>query len=330
MTDKFFLGDIGPNKQNIEISDANAEELRVSHETIILLEEVENAFGLLGNAYLEFEEYLVRHCFRYSFDPYGARTADYFQVERDELNLKFVSFLATASAYRDQTISRIGKLNKLHSEPSIDFDALHEGLKKESFTFRLMDRFRNHALHHRLPVGGFGFKSFNDCPIEATETQLRRVRITSTPTVLAKDILDNKKMGSLRSQVSQLDARRIDIKYLVRSYVSGMAFLQRQLREQTEKLVTDAVGNISEANDLYRETTGRKPEGLHFVGSDGTGRMKSVFIDYDRMSRIRTMRNRWRGLERAKVTYISSEVEPSQGSFPAFDDDLWIPPGKKS
>lgn len=230
---------------NVKISADEFKELEQSRYTIRALRDIEDLFALVVTAFTELEKYLLTSSVVYLIDPFVEKNdmERFFDSFRDTLNLHLLTLLTAARTYEEQTCKRIGSIRKVINEFDYDPKPAFSCSFDDSFEYRVMHGLRNQSLHAQLPIDGSSFgrvRQSQDGKLGSDTPS--RDRITINPYFLSCDIIKAKKFrAKTRHEVEALGLKKLDMKFLLRSYVAQLSIIHCKVRSETETVLSEAL-----------------------------------------------------------------------------------------
>lgn len=209
--------------QSFSISRSDFEEARQKKNLVVELLSLEERFNILLENYAEFERELLNLTLdeALSFGGEWNRFADQLHV----VNRRLVNLLTTCKLYIDQLHHSLSELVGKDHAVTTSVEARKSEAYDNRFGYRVMEALRNHVQHRGLPVHRIKYQSkWND------DRSLRRHRtkIILEPQRLAED--PKFKKSVLREMQEKSD--KLNLKPLVRDYLSGIIAVHQHVREQ--------------------------------------------------------------------------------------------------
>lgn len=314
-------------REGLKIGSVYAQEIIQARKYIVAVREVEDAFGLMGRAYVEFEECTHSLTVNYYFDERKLDIYRFFDHCRAKLNLRVVNFLSSARSYDDYLRSRSDILDEespAESKTKIILSRYYD----ESFEFRVVSSLRNHAIHHQLPVGTISFpleiKFENE---ENFKSSKSRTRAKLVVLIDHNSMVENVKLNrKIRTELSKITQSSINLRFLLSGFVSAVAGVQKELRNIWLPCVDSRLETLKRAQEEYFSFAGGGNYNLYLVEIVDGVEVMSITINHDRLSIVKDAMRRWSGLETARRVYFSSEINRIKDVFPLEDPKLWVAP----
>lgn len=259
---------------------------------------IEEKLTLVLENYVEFEqELLTKTIDHLVFNPenWSAGMAHLYAVSRRLLNL-----LTLGRLYLDQVTHDIGFLYGSNSELKDLIQQKKSSIYDDSLGFRAMEALRNYTQHRGLPVHNIehsGMWRDEDARGFATNIMTPYLRTSK----LRVD-------GGFKAAVlSELEALgdKIDIKPLVREYVSGIGAVHEYIRQQIADDVSEWDQLIQGAVDEYKATGQEKTIGLFAV------EQSPEITDKVAISDQLTSRRKWLRLRTPNLQHFEKHVVTS-------------------
>lgn len=289
---------------------------------IALLFKFEDSYKLLSDSVYEFELHLLDLGLRYQLGR--ANTEGYerfFDEARQTINLKLISLLTSGRIFIEQATSLFNKMGRTEDAKSVfsnEFD--------KNFQYRLGEALRNHSLHHSLPLSRNVFsrkKLYEDGRF--AEDSRTRDRFSINPQISVEDFLSAGKMRSkTKAEVEALSVKYLDLKYVIRGYVSGLARCHARLRGETAAAIEESINSIEGL--VAHCVLDNKKEAYFYIGSCGSKEreVSTIEICPKKLRRIKDVRSESDAISRLPLSFLSSEVTKRKDSYPPSDSELWI------
>lgn len=291
------------------ISKEDFETILVSRDRFFNALQIEDVFDLLIENFVEFENDLLNLSMRRMlFHDWDWST---FRGDMALINRRLLNLLATARAYRDHTQRIISVTYGSQSDLLVRLAGSFSHQFDSSEGFRVMEALRNYSQHRGLLVFRLSYNNSLDTPRRLDS----RSQCTCIPCLSLKTLREDRAFKTI--VLDQLDptADLLDIRPLVRQYISGFGSAHRQLREWMKDDVSRWRDALLSVQDRYQAECESQVLGLAAVERDfrgGTVRHVQVFRDflfeYDRLVR-KNLR-----MDRIELKYVSSApIEPVRG-----------------
>lgn len=311
----------------MQISGARFGEIARAKKVHSALFDIEESFGLLAESYLQIEEFL----FTSSIDHYfrsgrTGRLDTYIDSTRNALNLRLLSFLSAAGAYKDHSLKRSSALQKRNAT-TIPLKLIFSEIFDESIEYRVMDSLRNHSVHHDLPIDLITYNISASYPSGRYKAgQPMRKRVTFNPVIKSRALAKNKKINrNTRLEMSAIEPRFLDLKFFLRGYVSLLYAAHDKLRQHTETLLTGSIDSLSLANSELAAIKGGGAKAVCATSYDGDSVDEKLYIETVRILQIQERRKDWRALRAAQSAYFSTEILSKKDVSPVSHSSIWLP-----
>ncbi|KEO56144.1 hypothetical protein [Thioclava pacifica] len=310
----------------LEISETKYLKLKNAATAIDLIQEVEDNFDLFASAFIELEEYQMSATIRYYYSTDRSEDLDrLFEDIRPKLNLKLVGFLTASRSYDEQIHQRADALIKISSDLEIDLRKEFSKVYNESFEYRVMYYLRNHAQHHRPPLGRLSFSHSNQWESYPKSQSPVRSRISINPKLNIDDLLNSKKIKqTVRGEIERLKAKHLDLKFFTRGFVQEIYKIHQTFRNSTEDELLKLLDTIKGANEDLAAFAGKACDYPVLEKKGGNGNNEKTLLDYSHQARVLDKRKLWAGLAWVQRGYISSEISFAADTFPKSDEEVWI------
>lgn len=318
-------GFIGGKSVNIDF--ARYESLAKSKEVISIIWETEEAFTLMVNSFIEFEDYLLRASLELLFQRDLQKDSEaYFDDVRQSVNLRVVGFLTATRMHEEQLYRRASQITKLKAEP-IDIKPAFSQEYDEKLEYRVMHALRNHSLHNELPIRGVTFGTVSQSSSgKPKDGSPGRHRVSIIPKIKVKDFCDSDKIKqSIQKEVLELGFKNLDLRFFSRVFLACIARCHERFRELTENALVAALADLKDAHDQLEKAKGDKPSHISVKQLDDDEVVEEHYVDYSRRRRLQELRKYWTGLKWNQLGYVSSEIVQSKDTYPMDHAELWIP-----
>jgi len=210
---------------HIPISRGRYDKLAESREIIQKALQLEQTLGIVIENFIEFEEALLEVSLREAYVLND--DSEKMMVNRIRFNRLLMNLLASADAYLDHTSINLAPIFKVEDESAKLWHEARKSIHHDSFSYRVMDALRNHALHVALPIQKVTYFSRWVIVDKAEEKQMLHF-------VMPKLDLDElEKDPKFKTQVlAELKKYEnpLDVAKLARGYVAELGRLHEQLR----------------------------------------------------------------------------------------------------
>ncbi|MFY0661343.1 MAG: hypothetical protein JXR15_12685 [Shimia sp.] len=317
---KFLVGYSGETE--FEVDQAMFESVVKAKGQLKLLFRYEDTYKLLSDSVYEFELHLLKLGLRYQLGRANTEGyEDFFDEARQTISLKLISLFTSGRIFIERATSILKSLGmedfagEVFSE---EFD--------QNFQYRLGEALRNHSLHRSLPLSRnvFSRKSLHEEERFTVGTPVRD-RFTVNPQISVEEFTSSDKIrGKTKEEVEALGVKYLDLKFIVRGYVAGLARCHQKLRVGTEAAIEKSIGDIEKLVEHCKQDG--EEEAFLYIGSCNSGKWKNSKIEIcpKRLRRIKELRFEKDTMSKLSVTFLSSEISKRKDSYPKSNDKLWI------
>lgn len=228
---------LGGGKQFISLSKEKLDEARTARNVLIEALRIEEKFELLLENYLEYENDLTK--ISNQFMVLGGQDYDWFQAHQNLINRRILNLLSACRFYQDQVSHQFSSLYGKRSEQSILIKEKFSQMYDSYFGYRIMESYRNYTQHRGFPIHVIKLNARRLKQKEAKD----KLRYGLTPKInLEKLKTDKKFKKEILEEVK--DADFLDVKPLIREYISCFGEIQNEVRnvfheeiEVSEKII---------------------------------------------------------------------------------------------
>lgn len=322
---KFFLREDFINGTQLEISKEEFVETETIVRAISALRQIHSLYSIAARSFVELEKHVNDFALGYWVGDFDISEHDtLFDVFFDECSLKVINLLNAHSAYLDQTPQRL-KLVELLSPSIVDeFLRVCSEHYDANPDYRLFSCLRNFSQHNKLPVHGVSFGSKRELQ-DSTKRQdsLFRDQVTINPYFSSAELLNTKLKQKDRQLIEQLECSKIDIKGVVRSFVSSFGEVQAWLIEATEGLVKAAATDFE---SFYAKLSEVKGEEAKFVALVEDTRSETTVLHIRRNSvqRLVSERNRWGTMKRVFSGSVGGRLVKEKDTYSGSRAKVWL------
>jgi len=277
---------------------ARAQECK---EKLLKALEIEEKFNIVLENYLEYEKELLDITLQkaISFDMSDTRDIIH-RIDRRLINL-----LSTCRLYLDQVPQDVGSMlgqdsvvrNSFRNQRSKEYDS--------RLGYRVMEALRNHVQHRGLPVHLISYKSSWVEPKTEKDSRHRRQR-----TVIKINVDRLREDGGFKKSVFEELKNiglQVNLKPLVREYITGLMKVHRSLREKLELHFDEWDKTIADLIAKFRDQTETNTSLLWVVERDSEGKtIEKVSLLEDLVSRRKKLKRKNRGAGDLSKLRISS------------------------
>lgn len=255
----------------INITEEEYLALQEARSKALLLSSFEDKFMLLLENYEELEQEIMRlslHQMIYS--DYGLPI---FIDNLRLLNRRFANLLTTCRLYKDQTAHDVSTIYGKESQQFADYDRLHSRRYDQTLGYRVMEAARNFLQHRSLIISGTSHEAKR---IEEEDRVAHSGSVNLSVHRLRTE-------GGFKSAVlSELEAiadkkGNIDIRPLVREYISSLGEIHLELRQMFESVISKCDTLILETIQQLNTISGEKHDSVYVVAYNEDDKVSNSF-----------------------------------------------------
>lgn len=265
----FILGQmILGSSDKIDITLEEYESLKRASENILQAVSLEEKLDILLGNFVELETDLLaaatRDAVYVNLDYLAMRTEANFTVRRRLLNL-----LAAARAYIDHGVHDLKRIVDRQGQPSVDFSKRFEKYTNDQydtvFGYRLMEALRNHIQHRGIPI----YTSYDKRMVRVRGEHVLAYHVQAKLQV--SEVLSDKKFKHDVLVELQAKGDMVDVTPFVRAYVEALGVIQRKVRSDIDRIVSNSEMMIRDAIDRY----------VTKIGKDGKVALAAIEMNED-------------------------------------------------
>jgi hypothetical protein len=273
---KFFLLERVLNSEDqIAITGQEFEDIRKAKLIALETLAIEEKYYLLLQNYFDFEKSLHDH----ALSSLLFRDYDWSDKVDDvhSINKSLINLLSAGKMYVDHIPQHLNTVFDPSLAESEEFVTNTNIQYDSSFGYRVLAALRNHTQHSDFPVQSL---TYNMNWINFTGKRL--CRHSATANIHVDTIARNKKFKPTNKAELEAIGEKVDIKPIVRQYMSSFSVLHKQVR--TALKPTSAIWDrkLTDASTRFRNEFSRDAIGLHATSIDVNGEFKeqlSIFTD---------------------------------------------------
>lgn len=299
----FLLESTFNPKEKITINHQSFEEIRKSRLIALDALAIEEKYYLLLKNYYDFEKNLHDHALAdLLFQDY-----DWSDKVDDihSINNSLVNLLSAGKMYIDHIPQHLNSIFEPSLAEAEEFNKKTNEQYDKSLGYRVLAALRNHTQHSDFPIHSL---TYHTSWINFTGKKL--CRHSATANIHIDAITKNKKFkSSIRSELAAIN-EKIDIKPIVRQYMSSFSTLHNHVRMIIKPTSTAGDKNLTNAKDKFQAAFSRKPIGLHAasIGENGEHKERlSIFTDV--IDRRLYLERRATTLENLESHFISGDID---------------------
>ncbi len=293
----------GPYK--IDLTKKEFDEYLFARDFIRMATDIEEAFDIFIDNYLDFENTLLQ-----STNQYLVRmidTHETFHAERRLFNRKIENLLTTSRAYLYQAERHI--MNQ-YGQDSPQLLNYKDKLRLEYDThlgYRVIEALRNHVQHYGFPIHNVVYSGRVIGDIKNNP----KWRFVITPFIMTKHLEQNKHFKKkILGELKLLEKKNgIDLKLLIREYVESLANMHIEARlimqehiTQSEDLFGTAIKRFSE---YYPQIA---PYGLELISENNGEIATSVSFLKESCESRKNLEKKNKNLVNLSKRYVTNEI----------------------
>lgn len=288
----------------IDITEEEYQAISISKNCLLEALYLEQKLDIVIEDYIEFEMELLASSTRQMVN----RNQDYswFQEEGNKINRRIVNLLSACRLYMDHSIHH---LSNIYREKSVHLETI-KNIRSEEYDsklgYRVMEAMRNYVQHRGFPIHKW---RYNSKRIEKQNEN--QFLFTLTPFIKVKKLQEDQKFK--KSVIIELEniGAEIDIKPLVREYVSGIANVHKAIRAILQEDILSWEKTLFTCIDKFKEKTSPEESilGLSAVIIKDRGTYTGIVpIFTDFIIHRRELEKKNRTLTNLGMRFVTSEV----------------------
>jgi hypothetical protein len=283
----------------VKMSEAEFNEIDDAKTAVMEAVFIEQKFDTVVENYLELETCFLDATARIML--LGNQDYQWFQTERNLYNRRFVNLLSACRSYLDRCEPHVTTM-KLRD------DAAHQvSLRKSQhydtcFGYRLMEAIRNFVQHRGFPIHAVAYPSRT-----LGEGQHERIEFSLSPYIKADYLASDEKFKGLILQELTQRGGRINLKPLIRDYVSALADVHELLRHISKDRLQMCQNILLQAIDKFQAVNPNVESvvGLAAVAKENGTPVRSVPIFKDLLDYQGEMERKNSNLRNLRLRYVS-------------------------
>lgn len=295
-----------------EIDAQRYKTLNEALTTLVSAMEIEDLFQVFVQSFLRFEKDLLDVAFEYSYANNGDRgIEEFFSNIRHRFNVNIITILTSFQSYDDQC-NRILK-SSINPPETKNFNCR---IRSETFdihlSYRICTNLRNYAQHRALPLGGYsiGGSSNLGCDDAGIISKLDTGFNVSPWLDVAKFTSASQCKAELKTELNNLKCKKIDMKWLVRSFAGAMYERHAALRDFLKPKIEAAGKQIATGYDLASAEKKSEAMFLELHGNDVKRPMRN-----DLAAKVLRAFETYTSLKGAKCLYVTSQINPKAATY---------------
>jgi len=264
---------------------------------------IEERFNFLLGNYADFERTMLEISLEYSIfakHKYSILTDYYYEVNRRILNL-----LAAGRLYLDQVPNELNGFLGPNDDAQQVFQTARAAQYDRYTGFRVMEELRNYVQHHEFAAHTVTLESWVD-----KHTREHRIKNTVASYLQVSRLKEDKKFKrQVAEELARANKERIDLKPLIREYISGLGQVHEAVRSALESSQRQWLRIIDETLRRYHATGVESMVGLRVAEFDDDDYpVDSLDIFYDVLDRLPWLQERNRKPTYFQKLIVTSEV----------------------
>lgn len=222
--------------------------------------------------------------------------------ELHTVNRRIVNLLAACRLYLDQVAHNIHAIYGRASSQSILFRQATSDEYETHLGYRVMEAMRNYVQHRGFPVH---LVTRSSKPVETAEG--RRVMHTVIPNVDVSELAADAKFKASILQELQEFGNMIDLRPLIREFVSSIGRIHVRIREMLSGDICEWEATMTGIITRLCDTSGEKAIGIVVVAQDESGAyVEQVNVFEEFMTRRQDLERKSRNLTHYGLSFVTS------------------------
>jgi len=251
------------DSDELELNSTQFEEAchaYVINQRLLALEEKYHL--ILGN-YAELERSL--HDLALNELLFGRKEWDEYVNDIQLVNGRLLNLLSSTKAYLDQVPGHLNDIFGTNCAESVAFEQATNREFDSSFEYRVITVIRNHVQHNDFPIRWIQHTG----QWETEEQRKILCRNRATALIATKELIDNKRnRAKTRTELSNRGEEQLDLKVLVRHYLSSIARLHTEVRKCVESAANSNAEVVRKLFSSFEQALERGAKSLHVVAVD--------------------------------------------------------------
>lgn len=292
------------NSLFIDISKEEYLFLLKAKKSLIELLYIEEKFDIIIENYLEFEMELLSSSTRLMV--HSNQDYFWFQEEGNKINRRVINLLSACRLYIDHGMHH---LSNIYGDKSEQFKSIKSFKSEEYDTklgYRVMEAMRNYVQHRGFPIHKW---TYNSKRIESNDTVQHLFSIT--PFIKPDELeLDRKFKTAILDELKKI-GNELDIKPLLREYVSAIANVHKKLREIIDADIIEWENRLFSMINVFKERI--EPEecligmaAVRMLGNNTYTDIEPISTDF--IKRRKALEQKNKHFEYLERRYVTSEI----------------------
>lgn len=110
----------------------------------------------------------------------------------------------------------------------------------------------------------------------------------------------------------------------MRGLIACLATCHEDVRIATEPFFEGALETLKEAHNDFFTIKGEEPKHVSAIKRRDGQKEEDHYVDYSKQSRLKDLRQVWKGLKWVQRGYVSSEIISNKDTYPTEHQTIWI------
>lgn len=287
-------------RSEFAIDAARFADIRTARNASSSLLATEEKLELLLTCYSEFEEVLLHLAIGHVIHDHGGWSASIDEIQT--VNHRLIALLAMGRLYTEQVQHDIHSIYGRRGVPTNALSTKIDETRQEDSSFAFVEAIRNYVQHRSLPV----HRLISHAAWEGEGADRRCVHTVDAELEVAK--LEGDRRFDRETLEAMADRNgRINLRPLVRSYVSAIGRIHQLVREASEADINVWDAAIRSAEEDFAATFNEGITGLAAVHKNDAGEtIEIVPIFSDPIQRRETLKQKNRNVSHLSHQIVSS------------------------
>ena len=298
--------------QAFEIDADQYATLSEALTAVVSAMEIEELFQVFAQSFLRFEKDLLEVAFEYAFaDILALGDELFFSSVRHRFNVNIITILTSFKSYDDHC-NRILKSSIAPPKAQEFNNRKRSEIFDTHLSYRICSGLRNYAQHRALPLGGFSIGGKTNIGRDNAGKKVKLdTGFTVSPWLNVSKLKDSSQCkAKLQRELDDLGYEKIDMTWLIRSFVGAMYERHAALREFLKPEIETASERITAGYDLARTAKNSEAKFLELCGDDEKRPMRN-----DLAAIVLKAFETYTSLKGAECSYVSSQITPEAATY---------------
>jgi hypothetical protein len=247
---------IAPEHPEFKISKNEFEQIKNANKCLSNLLRLEHNFNLIVENYIDYERDTLTDITEYMVRGKGIDYNDFQSIITNSTK-NILNILNACRLYFDQTPHLLNTIFGKDNPIISNFIQLKSSHYDNCLSFRVMEALRNFIQHRGIPIG---FIRLSEKVIESQNKNA----FSLTSFLQIKEIeFDEKFKRSVYFELAKISDDKIDLKPLMKKYITHIGQLQNSVRESISEQTTEWEDNIREVLEKYFPKNLEKTQEYH-------------------------------------------------------------------